>query len=180
MGLCPGFLRNSGLDRWNRIGFVGDGESEAVGFEPGFRPGKVGFGSGSIFENCTVLNSGVLDNYGNQGVTIDDGLLDYYGVFLMRRVRNCIATIPADGAGCGHNENEDTYEYFFHWLLIKKMDLFVYSVLFQNIDVEPGNSVFHPDRMRKSVNVLDDLLSGFLRTHSIDREITGFAKHVGR
>lgn len=46
-----------------------------------------------------MLNGGILDNYGNQGVTIDDGLLDYYGVFLMLRVRNCIATIPADGAG---------------------------------------------------------------------------------
>ena len=106
-GLCPGFLRDCYLDRWDRIRFVGDGKSETVGFKPGFRLDKVGFCSGSVCGGCAVLNCGVLDDYKNEGVTVDDCLLDDYGVFLMRGVRGCITAVPADGAGCDQQEDEE-------------------------------------------------------------------------
>ena len=77
-GFCPGFLRDCCLDRWDRIGFVGDGESETVGFEPGFCFGKVGFRSGGVCGGCAVLDGGVFDDYGDEGVTVDDCFLDDY------------------------------------------------------------------------------------------------------
>ena len=57
-------------------------------------------------------------------------------------------------------------------LLVEEVDLFVYSVLFQDIDVEPGDSVFHPDGMRKFVDVLDDLdrKSGLNAEHPLRKQ----------
>ena len=114
-GFCPGFLRDCCLDWWDRIRFVGDGESEAVGFEPGFRFGEVSFRSGGVCGGCAVLDCGVLDDYRDEGVTVNDCFLDDYGVFLMCGVGSCIAAVPADGTGCGQQEDGVVYECSFHW-----------------------------------------------------------------
>ena len=47
----------------------------------------------------TVLNSGILDNYGNQGVTIDDRLPDKDRILAINRFQNTITIVPAGSTG---------------------------------------------------------------------------------
>ena len=98
-GFCPSFLLDCCLDWWDRIGLVGDGESEAVGFEPGFRPGKIGLRPGSIFRNSTVFRCRILDRYRNERIAINDRLPDNDRILTINKVQNSIATVPAGGAG---------------------------------------------------------------------------------
>lgn len=47
-------------------------------------------------------------------------------------------------------------------LWIKKMNLLINAVLLKNINMQPHDISLHPDRMRKPVSILDDLLPSLI------------------
>ena len=116
MEFGSGLFRKFRLDRWDRTRLVGYRQFQTVSFKPGFRPGKIGLRPGSICRNSTVFRCRILDRYRNKRIAIDDRLPDDGRILTINRVQNTIAAVPADGAGCGQQEDEDVYECSFHWI----------------------------------------------------------------
>lgn len=65
-------------------------------------------------------------------------------------------------------------------LWIKKMNLLIDAVLLKNINMQPHDISLHPDRVRKPVSILDDLLPSLFRSHTLHREIAGLTKNMSR